>query len=133
MANHDPISDMLTRISNASEKRHETTKIPASRMTRSIAKVLQQEGFISEINEEGEGFRAELVLSLKYSGKHRLPTIRSMQRVSKPGLRIYKNTRGLPKVLGGLGVAIISPSKGVMSDRDARREGVGGEVLCYVD
>ena len=132
MANHDPISDMLTRIRNSSEKRHETTKVPASRMTRSIAKVLQHEGFISEINEEGEGFRAELVLSLKYSGKHRLPTIRSMQRVSKPGLRIYKNTRGLPKVLGGLGVAIISTSKGVMSDRDARREGVGGEVLCYV-
>ena len=90
--------------------------------------------FLSSVgfNEEGEGFRAELVLSLKYSGKHRLPTIRSMQRVSKPGLRIYKNTRGLPKVLGGLGVAIISTSKGVMSDRDARREGVGGEVLCYV-
>jgi small subunit ribosomal protein S8 len=123
---------MLTRIRNASEKRHEPTKVAASRMPRSIAKVLQQEGFISEINEEGEGFRAELVLSLKYSGKHRLPTIRSMQRVSKPGLRIYKNTRGLPKVLGGLGVAIISTSKGVMSDRDARREGVGGEVLCYV-
>ena len=76
--------------------------------------------------------RTELVLSLKYNGKHRLPTIRSMQRVSKPGLRIYKNTRGLPKVLGGLGVAIISTSKGVMSDRDAQREGVEGEVLCYV-
>jgi small subunit ribosomal protein S8 len=132
MANHDPISDMLTRIRTASEKRHETTKIPASRMTRSIAKVLQQEGFISDISEQGEGVRTELVLALKYSGKHRLPTIRSMQRVSKPGLRIYKNTRGLPKVLGGLGVAIISTSKGVMSDRDARREGVGGEVLCYV-
>jgi len=132
MANHDPISDMLTRIRNASAKRHETTKIPASRMTRSIAKVLQQEGFISEISEQGEGVRTELVLALKYSGKHRLPSIRSMQRVSKPGLRIYKNTRGLPKVLGGLGVAIISTSKGVMSDRDARREGVGGEVLCYV-
>ena len=94
--------------------------------------MLQQEGFISEISEQGEGVRTELVLALKYSGKHRLPTIRSMQRVSKPGLRIYKNTRGLPKVLGGLGVAIISTSKGVMSDRDARREGVGGEVLCYV-
>ena len=132
MANHDPISDMPPRIRNASEKRHETTQIPASRMTRSIAKVLQQEGFISEISEQGEGVRTELVLALKYSGKHRLPTIRSMQRVSKPGLRIYKNTRGLPKVLGGLGVAIISTSKGVMSDRDARREGVGGEVLCYV-
>ena len=132
MANHDPISDMLTRIRNASEKRPEPPKIPASRMPRSIAKVLQQEGFISELSEQGEGVRTELVLSLKYSGKHRLPTIRSMQRVSKPGLRIYKNTRGLPKVLGGLGVAIISTSKGVMSDRDARREGVGGEVLCYV-
>ena len=84
------------------------------------------------IRDRGEGVRTELVLALKYSGKHRLPTIRSMQRVSKPGLRIYKNTRGLPKVLGGLGVAIISTSKGVMSDRDARREGVGGEVLCYV-
>ena len=132
MANHDPISDMLTRIRNASEKRHEKTRIPASRMSLSIAKVLQQEGFIAEINEEGEGVRTQLVLQLKYSGKHRNPTIRSMQRVSKPGLLIYKNTRGLPKVLGGLGVAIISTSKGVMSDRDARKKGVGGEVLCYV-
>ena len=123
---------MLTRIRNASEKRHETTKIPASRMSRSIAKVLQKEGFISQISEEGEGFKTELILELKYSGKQRHPTIRSMQRVSKPGLRIYKNTRGLPKVLGGLGVAIISTSKGVMSDRDARKQGVGGEVLCYV-
>ena len=132
MANHDPISDMLTRIRNASEKRHESTKIPASRMARSIAKVLQKEGFISQISEEGEGFRTQLILELKYSGKHRHPIIRSMQRVSRPGLRIYKNTRGIPKVLGGLGVAIISTSKGVMSDRDARKQGVGGEVLCYV-
>ena len=132
MANHDPISDMLTRIRNASQKRHETTRIPASQMSRSIAKVLRQEGFISEISEEGEGISTQLILGLKYSGKHRYPTIRSMQRVSKPGLRIYKNTRGLPKVLGGLGVAIISTSKGVMSDRDARKQGVGGEVLCYV-
>ncbi len=132
MANHDPISDMLTRIRNASEKRHDTTKIPASRMSRSIAKVLQKEGFISQISEEGEGVRTQLILELKYSGKHRHPIIRSLQRVSRPGLRIYKNTRGIPKVLGGLGVAIISTSKGVMSDRDARKEGVGGEVLCYV-
>ena len=132
MANHDPISDMLTRIRNASEKRHEKTHIPASRMARSIAKVLQQEGFISHISEEGEGVRTQLILELKYNGKHRNPTIRKMQRVSRPGLRIYKNTRGLPKVLGGLGIAIISTSKGVMSDRDARKQGVGGEVLCYV-
>ena len=132
MANHDPISDMLTRIRNASEKRHEKTKVPASRMSLSIAKVLQSEGFIAEINEEGEGFRKQLILELKYTGKHRLPIIRSMKRVSKPGLRIYKNTRGLPKVLGGLGIAIISTSNGVMSDRDARKKGIGGEVLCYV-
>jgi small subunit ribosomal protein S8 len=132
MANHDPISDMLTRIRNASEKRHQSTKVPASRMARSIARVLQQEGFISEITEAGEGVEKHLVLELKYSGKHRQPLIRTVQRVSKPGLRIYKNTRQLPKVLGGLGVAIISTSKGVMSDRDARKQGVGGEVLCYV-
>jgi small subunit ribosomal protein S8 len=132
MANHDPISDMLTRIRNASEKRHESTRIPASRMSRSIASVLQQEGFIAGISEEGEGYEKQLVLELKYSGKHRQPTIRRVQRVSRPGLRIYKNTRQLPKVLGGLGVAIISTSKGVMSDRDARRQGVGGEVLCYI-
>ena len=132
MANTDPISDMLTRIRNASEKRHQTTNIPASRMSRSIAKVLQQEGFISEFAEAGEGVQKHIVLSLKYSGKQKVPTIRSVQRVSKPGLRIYTNRRDLPKVLGGLGVAIISTSKGVMSDRDARKEGVGGEVLCYV-
>ena len=132
MANHDPISDMLTRIRNASEKRHERTRIPASKLSRSIASVLQQEGFIAAISEEGDGVQKELVLELKYSGKHRQPTIRRMQRVSKPGLRIYKSTRQLPKVLGGLGVAIISTSRGVMSDRDARKQGVGGEVLCYV-
>jgi small subunit ribosomal protein S8 len=104
MANHDPISDMLTRIRNASEKRHERTRIPASKLSRSIANVLQQEGFIATISEEGDGILKELVLELKYSGKHRQPTIRRVQRVSKPGLRIYKNTRQLPKVLGGLGV-----------------------------
>jgi small subunit ribosomal protein S8 len=98
-------------------------------MARSIAKVLQQEGFIADITEEGDGVQKHLVLELKYSGKHRQPLIRTVQRVSKPGLRIYKNTRQLPKVLGGLGVAIISTSKGVMSDRDARKQGVGGEVL----
>jgi small subunit ribosomal protein S8 len=101
-------------------------------MSRSIANVLQQEGFIAAISEEGDGVSKQLVLELKYSGKQRQPTIRRVQRVSRPGLRIYKNTRQLPKVLGGLGVAIISTSKGVMSDRDARKQGVGGEVLCYV-
>ena len=132
MSNHDPISDMLTRIRNASQKKHKSTSIPASRMILSIAKVLQKEGFIADINKEGEGYQSKIVLDLKYSGKNKFPTIRSMQRVSKPGLRVYKNTKGLPKVLGGLGVAIVSTSKGVMSDRDARKQGIGGEVLCYV-
>ena len=132
MSNHDPISDMLTRIRNASQKKHTTTTIPGSKMSLSIAKVLHKEGFISDINEEGEGYTSKIILGLKYSGKNKFPTIRSMLRVSNPGLRIYKNTRALPKVLGGLGVAIISTSKGVMSDRDARKQGIGGEVLCYV-
>ena len=132
MSNHDPISDMLTRIRKAIQKKHSSTSIPASKMSLSIAKVLQKEGFIADINQEGEGYKSQIVLGLKYSGKNRFPTSRSMQRVSKPGLRVYKNTKGLPKVLGGLGVAIVSTSKGVMSDRDARKQGIGGEILCYV-
>ena len=90
MANHDPISDMLTRIRNASEKRHQSTKVPASRMARSIAKVLQQEGFIAEISEEGEGVEKHLVLELKYSGKHRQPLIRTVQRVSGGTKRVVR-------------------------------------------
>ena len=97
MSNHDPISDMLTRIRNASQKKHKSTTIPASKMFLSIAKVLQKEGFIADINEEGEGYKSQIVLGLKYSGKNRFPTIRSMQRVSKPGLRVYKNTKGITK------------------------------------
>ena len=89
MSNHDPISDMLTRIRNASQKKHTTTTIPSSKMSLSIAKVLQKEGFISDINEEGEGYKSQIILGLKYSGKDNFPTIRSMQRVSKPGLRIF--------------------------------------------
>ena len=132
MANTDPISDMLTRIRNACEKRHQTTNIPLSRMNRSIAKVLEQEGFIDQFSEAGEGVQKHLVLSLKYSGKQKVPTIRSVQRVSKPGLRIYTNRRDLPKVLGGLGVAIISTSKGVMTNFAAQNANLGGEILCRV-
>mgnify|MGYP003342462447 CR=1 FL=1 len=107
-------------------------RLADARVRFEAARVLQQEGFIADISEEGDGVLKHIVLELKYSGKHRQPLIRTVQRVSKPGLRIYKNTRQLPKVLGGLGVAIISTSKGVMSDRDARKQGVGGEVLAYV-
>lgn len=129
---NDTIADMLTRIRNATMARHETVEIPATRMTRNIARVLQEEGFISEVAEQGEGIRTQLLLQLKYKGKGRKPIITGLRRVSRPGLRVYKNRKELPRVLGGIGVAIISTSSGIMTDRDARRRGVGGEVLCYV-
>ena len=103
MSNHDPISDMLTRIRNASTKKaYIHRQSPASKMSLSIAKVLQKEGFITDINEEGEGYKSQIVLGLKYSGKNKFPTIRSMQRVSKPGLRVYKIQRAYQKFLGVL-------------------------------
>jgi small subunit ribosomal protein S8 len=132
MAANDTIADMLTRIRNACLVRHQTTNIPATRMTRSIAKVLKDEGFIADFEEEGEGIKKHLVLSLKYKGKNRQPIITAMKRVSKPGLRVYSNRKELPRVLGGIGIAIISTSSGIMTDREARRQGIGGEVLCYV-
>lgn len=132
MAVNDPIADMLTRIRNACEARHQTTSIPASRMTRSIAEVLQQEGFINGFEEAGDELKRNLLITLKYKGKNRQPIICNLKRVSRPGLRVYSNRRELPRVLGGIGIAIISTSSGIMTDREARRQGVGGEVLCYV-
>ncbi|MFB2933999.1 30S ribosomal protein S8 [Aerosakkonemataceae cyanobacterium BLCC-F154] len=132
MAVNDTIADMLTRIRNANLARHQTTMVPATRMTRSIARVLQEEGFISEFSEAGEGVKKHLVISLKYKGKNRQPIITALKRVSKPGLRVYSNRKDLPRVLGGIGIAIISTSSGIMTDREARRQNVGGEVLCYV-
>jgi small subunit ribosomal protein S8 len=132
MAANDTISDMLTRIRNACLVRHQTTNIPSTKMTRSIAQVLKEEGFIADFEETGEGIKKLLVLSLKYKGKNRQPIIRALKRVSRPGLRVYKNRKELPKVMGGIGIAIISTSSGIMTDREARRQGVGGEVLCYI-
>lgn len=132
MAANDTISDMLTRIRNATLARHQTTEVPSTKMTRSIAKVLQDEGFISEFSEREEGVKKILVLGLKYKGKSRRPIITKLQRISKPGLRVYSNRKELPRVLGGIGIAIISTSSGIMTDRDARRQGLGGEVLCYI-
>ncbi|OZH54751.1 30S ribosomal protein S8 [Hydrocoleum sp. CS-953] len=132
MAANDTVSDMLTRIRNSCMAQHTTTKVPATKMTRSIAKVLKEEGFIGEIEQEGEGLKKFLVISLKYKGKNRQPIIRYLKRVSKPGLRVYKNRKELPRVLGGIGIAIISTSSGIMTDREARKRGIGGEVLCYV-
>jgi small subunit ribosomal protein S8 len=99
---------------------------------RSIAQVLKAEGFIADFEEVGEGSERHLLVSLKYKGKNRQPIINTLKRVSKPGLRVYSNRKDLPRVLGGIGIAIISTSSGIMTDRDARRQGVGGEVLCYI-
>jgi small subunit ribosomal protein S8 len=132
MAANDTISDMLTRIRNACLVKHSTTVVPTTKMTRNIAKVLQQEGFIDSFEETGEGIEKHLVISLKYKGRNRQPIINTLKRVSKPGLRVYSNCKELPRVLGGIGVAIVSTSQGVMTDRQARRQGIGGEVLCYV-
>ena len=132
MSNHDPISDMLTRIRNASQKKHTTTTIPSSKMSLSIAKVLQKEGFISDINEEGEGYKSQIILGLKYSGKNKFPTIRSMQRVSKPGLRIYKSSNEIPLVKNGLGICIVSTSQGLMTGKVAKEKKYGGEIICYI-
>jgi small subunit ribosomal protein S8 len=132
MAANDTIADMLTRIRNSTMARHQTTEVPSTKMTRSIAKVLKEEGFISEFEEAGEGVKRNLVISLKYKGRAKQPIINTLKRVSKPGLRVYSTQKDLPRVLGGIGIAIISTSSGIMTDREARRSGLGGEVLCYV-
>ncbi|AFY72912.1 ribosomal protein S8 [Synechococcus sp. PCC 7502] len=132
MATNDTISDMLTRIRNATSAKNQVTAIPATKMTQSIAQVLRQEGYISDFEEIGEGIDRRLMLSLKYKGKNRQPIITMLKRVSRPGLRVYSNHKDLPKVLGGIGIAIVSTSKGIMTDREARKQGVGGEILCFV-
>ncbi|AFY65293.1 30S ribosomal protein S8 [Geitlerinema sp. PCC 7407] len=132
MAANDTIADMLTRIRNANLARHQTTEVPSTKLTRSIAQVLKDEGFIVDFEESGDEPKRNLVISLKYRGRNRRPIITALKRVSKPGLRVYSNRKELPRVLGGIGIAIISTSSGIMTDRDARRQGLGGEVLCYV-
>nr|YP_009313142.1 Ribosomal protein S8 [Dermonema virens]SCW21396.1 Ribosomal protein S8 [Dermonema virens] len=129
---NDTIADMLTRIRNASLAKHQLVQVPATKMTRNIMKVLQEEGFIDNFEEVHESLQAFLLISLKYHGKKKNSVITSLKRVSKPGLRVYANHKEVPQVLGGLGVAVISTSRGVMTDRKARHNGLGGEVLCYI-
>ena len=126
----DPIADMLTRIRNANSSRHETVDVPASNMKKAIAAILLEEGYIKNYQVIEDGKQGVIRIALKYVGKEKV--ISGIQRVSKPGLRIYKNTEELPKVLKGLGIAIISTSKGIMTDKKARQENVGGEVLAFV-
>lgn len=127
----DPIADLLTRIRNASLAYHDTVDIPASRLKRAVVQTLKEEGFIQDFQWINQGPQGILRVYLKY-GPNRERVITGLRRISKPGLRIYAKKHEIPRVLGGLGVAILSTSRGVMTDKQARREGVGGEVLCYV-
>lgn len=131
MMTSDPIADMLTRIRNANSAKHETVDIPASNMKKAIAQILLDEGYIASykvIEDEKQGV---IRVTLKY-GENKAQVITGLRRVSKPGLRIYSNVEDMPKVMKGLGIAIVSTSKGIMTDREARKQNVGGEVLAFV-
>lgn len=130
MSMQDPISDMLTRIRNGQERAKREVSMPASTKKAAVAEVLKSEGYISDFRVEEDGTHPQLRIELKYyQGK---PVIERIRRVSRPGLRVYRSKDELPSVVGGLGVAIISTSKGLMSDREARAQGIGGEVVCSV-
>ena len=128
----DTISDMLTRIRNATMVKHQIVQIPVTKMSLAIASILKEEGFIVGFENYEEGNRQYLLLSLKYTGKSRNSVISEIKRVSKPGLRVYANSKELPKVLDNLGIAIMSTSSGVMTNLKAKELGIGGEVLCYI-
>jgi len=130
MSMNDPISDMLTRIRNAQRAEKGTVSMPSSKLKAAIAKVLKDEGYIEDFAVRGEASKPVLEVELKYYAGS--PVIEKIERVSRPGLRIYKPSRDIPNVMNGLGVAIVSTSKGVMTDRKARGMGIGGEVLCIV-
>jgi small subunit ribosomal protein S8 len=127
----DPIADFLTRIRNALLARHKTVIAPASKLKLRIAQILKDEGYIQDVREQADGARKLLVLTLSYD-EYNAPVIEGIERVSKPGLRAYASVEELPAVRGGLGMAIVSTSRGVMTDHQARRDRVGGEVLCQV-
>jgi small subunit ribosomal protein S8 len=128
----DTIADMLTRIRNANLAKHQIVQIPSTKITRNIAQVLFEENLIESFEELKNGLNSSLLLSLKYNGKERKPSIEKIQRVSKPGLRVYSGAKKMPRILGGFGTAIVSTSRGLMTDQQARKEGVGGELLCYI-
>ena len=127
----DPIADLLTRIRNANSVYHDKVEIPASKIKQAVVKILKDEGFVKDYDMIADGKQGMLRVSLKY-GPNREKVITGIKRISKPGLRVYAKKEQLPRVLGGLGIAIISTSKGIMSDKVARKEGLGGEVLAYV-
>ncbi|MFP4018428.1 MAG: 30S ribosomal protein S8 [Bacteroidales bacterium] len=128
----DPIADYLTRIRNAMMAGHKVVEMPASNLKKDITKILYDQGYILSYKFDEEGYQGLIKIALKYHPKTKEPAIRSLQRVSKPGLRKYVDTRTIPRVLNGLGIAILSTSKGVITDKEAKKLNVGGEVLCYV-
>lgn len=128
----DPIADMLTRIRNANTAKHDTVDVPASRMKKAIAEILYNEGYISKYDVVENGNFETIHITLKYGADKNEKVISGLKRISKPGLRFYVNSSEVPKVLGGLGIAILSTNKGVITDKEARKAGVGGEVLCFV-
>ena len=132
MTMSDPIADMLTRIRNANTAKHDTVDVPASKMKIAIANILLDEGYIAKYDLIEDGNFQTIHITLKYGADKNEKVISGLKRISKPGLRVYASTEELPRVLGGLGTAIISTNKGVVTDKEARKLGVGGEVLCYV-
>ena len=132
MTMSDPIVDMLTRIRNANTAKHDTVDVPASKMKLAIANILVDEGYIAKYDLVEDGAFKTIHITLKYGADKNEKVISGLKRISKPGLRVYANTEDIPKVLGGLGTAIISTNKGVVTDKEARKLGVGGEVLCFV-
>ena len=127
----DPIADMLTRIRNALQQKHETVSMPVSKEKKAIAEILKEEGYITDYKVEGEGVHKNLTITLKYTEDNK-KIISGLRRISKPGLRVYAQVENLPRVLNGLGIAIISTSNGMMTDRDAKKNHLGGEVIAYV-
>ena len=127
----DPIADMLTRIRNAIMVNKDTVEVPSSNMKKAIADILLKEGYVSDVKLVEDGYNGKLVLTLKYVGKNR-SVINGLKRISKPGLRTYADVENMPRVLDGLGIAILSTNKGIMTDKQAKAANVGGEVLCYI-
>ena len=127
----DPIADMLTRVRNALAANKEKVEIPSSNMKKAIADIMLNEGYISDVKYEEDGYNGKLVISLKYVGKKK-PVINGLKRVSRPGLRVYSDVETMPKVMDGLGIAILSTNKGIMTGAQAKAQNVGGEVLCYI-
>lgn len=129
---NDTIANMITSVRNANLEKTKTVQVPATNITKSIGRILLQEGFIQNFREHQENTNYFLVFTLKYQGRKKKPYITTLRRISKPGLRIYSNHKEIPRVLGGMGIVILSTSQGILTDREAREKQIGGEILCYV-